>query len=76
LTFYQPNAALNAPPSRVRPGSFAPIAREAPIANPPEPVQFHPYGDRSHMKGGGPGAYPLPPKPKGWVSYYNSKPRF
>ena len=40
----------------------------------PEGQRFRPYGDRSGMGGGGPGAYPSAPKPKGYIDLYGNKP--
>ena len=45
--------------------------RQAPL---PEGRGFRPYGDRSGMTGGGPGAYPSAPKPRGYIDIYGDKP--
>lgn len=54
-------------------------------ANPPRPAfaaepsmpqssRFRPYGDRSGIARGGPGAYPSAPKPRGYIDIYGNKP--
>jgi len=76
-----PRGFADAPPSKAFPpltfGAAPTLGpsthrRSESVSEPPQ-TRFKPYGDRSGMAGGGPGAYPSAPKPRGYIDIYGDK---